>query len=37
MDPVKDGPDHAADALRYMVINLDNPHTATNGRYSPGR
>lgn len=37
MDPVKDGPDHAADALRYMIINLDNPHTATNGRYAPGR
>jgi hypothetical protein len=37
MEPVKDGPDHAVDALRYMLINLDNPHTATNGRYAPGR
>jgi hypothetical protein len=23
--PVKDGPDHAADALRYLVVNLDEP------------
>lgn len=22
-DPVKDGPDHAADALRYLIVNLD--------------
>ncbi|RNC80404.1 MAG: hypothetical protein ED559_00900 [Phycisphaera sp.] len=35
MDPVKDGPDHAADALRYMVINLDNPHKASASRYTP--
>lgn len=35
MDPVKDGPDHAADALRYMVINLDNPHKASASRYMP--
>src|SRR5690606_39193931 len=28
-DPVKDGPDHAADALRYLVINLDAPSGAT--------
>jgi len=26
MDPVKDGPDHAADALRYLVLNLDKPY-----------
>ncbi len=25
-DPVKDGTDHAADALRYLVVNLDQPH-----------
>lgn len=24
-DPVKDGPDHACDALRYLVVNLDQP------------
>lgn len=23
MTPVKDGHDHAADALRYLVVNLD--------------
>src|SRR4030095_4697418 len=23
--PVKDGPDHAADALRYLIVNLDGP------------
>jgi hypothetical protein len=27
-EPVKDGPDHAADALRYLVINLDHHHHA---------
>jgi len=37
MEPVKDGPDHAVDALRYMLINLDCPHTAKNSRYTPGR
>lgn len=25
LEPVKDGPDHAADALRYLVTNLDRP------------
>lgn len=25
MAPVKDGEDHAADALRYMIVNLDRP------------
>jgi hypothetical protein len=25
-DPVKDGTDHAADALRYLIVNLDQPH-----------
>lgn len=28
MDPVKDGPDHACDALRYLVTNLDLPATS---------
>lgn len=28
LDPVKDGSDHAVDALRYLVITLDKPHTA---------
>jgi hypothetical protein len=28
-DPVKDGPDHAVDALRYLVVCLDRPYTAT--------
>ena len=23
-DPVKDGPDHAVDALRYLVVNLES-------------
>ncbi len=31
--PVKDGPDHAADALRYLVINLDGDHRPKPGRY----
>lgn len=35
MEPVKDGPDHAADALRYMIVNLDNPHKASASRYTP--
>ncbi len=26
MQPLKDGHDHAVDALRYMVMNLDRPH-----------
>ena len=35
MEPVKDGPDHAADALRYMILNLDHPHSSTHSRYTP--
>lgn len=32
--PVKDGPDHAADALRYLVVNLDRPSgRVTDRRY----
>lgn len=31
--PVKDGADHAADALRYLVVNLDLPHNASVRRY----
>ena len=27
-EPVKDGPDHAVDALRYLVVCLDKPYTA---------
>jgi len=33
LDPVKDGFDHAADALRYMIVNLDRPHTTTRTTY----
>jgi hypothetical protein len=32
--PVKDGSDHAADALRYMIQNLDAPHRSATGRYA---
>ncbi len=31
--PVKDGFDHAADALRYMVQNLDKPYITRFGKY----
>lgn len=31
--PVKDGADHAVDALRYMVQNLDRPYTSSRSRY----
>ncbi len=31
--PVKDGFDHAVDALRYLVVNLDRPSRATAGSY----
>lgn len=37
MEPVKDGPDHCVDALRYLVINLDNPHETRAARYRAGR
>ncbi len=26
LEPVKDGADHAVDALRYLVVNLDRPY-----------
>jgi hypothetical protein len=32
--PVKDGADHAVDALRYLVLNLDRPCTARRGVYA---
>jgi len=31
--PVKDGFDHAVDALRYLVANLDNPVRTAYSRY----
>jgi hypothetical protein len=33
-DPVKDGSDHAADALRYLIVNLDEPYSASRTRYA---
>ncbi len=35
-EPVKDGFDHAADALRYLVTNLDEPYSATRSKYAAG-
>lgn len=32
--PVKDGPDHAVDALRYLVQNLDRPVRVAAGSYA---
>ncbi|MHC4976877.1 MAG: hypothetical protein ACYTF7_09775 [Planctomycetota bacterium] len=32
-EPVKDGPDHACDALRYLVVSLDGRHDASWHRY----
>ncbi len=32
--PVKDGFDHAVDALRYMIVNLDRPGRAAFARYA---
>jgi hypothetical protein len=32
-EPVKDGHDHAVDALRYMILNLDRPHRTVSGSY----
>ncbi len=32
--PEKDGSDHAVDALRYMIQNLDKPYTASVDRYA---
>lgn len=34
VEPVKDGPDHAVDALRYLVMNLDKPGKARGGTYA---
>ncbi len=31
--PAKDGPDHAIDALRYLVVNLDHPYKASITSY----
>ncbi len=33
LEPVKDGNDHAVDALRYMVQNLDAPHECASAKY----
>lgn len=33
-EPVKDGFDHAVDALRYLIVNLDRPYTTTRWRYA---
>ena len=32
-EPAKDGPDHAVDALRYLVTNLDRPGSLKAGSY----
>ncbi|MBX3363374.1 MAG: hypothetical protein KF866_01305 [Phycisphaeraceae bacterium] len=32
--PVKDGHDHAVDALRYLILNLDRPWAARQARYA---
>ncbi|MEM9165665.1 MAG: hypothetical protein AAGB48_01425 [Planctomycetota bacterium] len=34
LEPAKDGPDHAADALRYMIVNLDEPFRTDRSRYA---
>lgn len=34
LEPVKDGSDHAVDALRYMIQNLDAPYETKRGRYT---
>lgn len=34
VEPVKDGHDHAADALRYLVVNLDRSYRGTVERYA---
>jgi hypothetical protein len=33
-DPVKDGPDHAVDALRYLIVNLDRPGSLKVNNYA---
>lgn len=35
IQPVKDGSDHAPDALRYLVQNLDRPTRTSRSRYIP--
>lgn len=34
--PVKDGSDHAADALRYMIMCIDKPIMSNSGNYANG-
>jgi phage terminase large subunit len=34
LTPVKDGSDHAVDALRYLVANLDRAYETKYGRYA---
>ncbi len=34
LEPDKDGHDHACDALRYMLLNLDEPHKAQASNYA---
>lgn len=34
LEPVKDGHDHAVDALRYLVVNLDRPYTSRTACYA---
>lgn len=36
-EPVKDGSDHAADALRYLVVNLDRPFRSVRREYAAPR
>lgn len=36
MEPVKDGHDHAVDALRYLVGNLDQPYRSETSNYVSG-
>ncbi|MBL8756851.1 MAG: hypothetical protein JNK35_00300 [Phycisphaerae bacterium] len=36
-EPVKDGSDHAADALRYLVVNLDRPFRSVRREYATPR
>ncbi|MEM1165094.1 MAG: terminase family protein [Planctomycetota bacterium] len=33
LTPVKDGHDHPADALRYLILNLDHPHRESSHMY----
>ena len=37
IEPAKDGADHAVDALRYLVLNLDRPGRCTAGNYLNAR